>query len=88
MTEPEAPTHAADYAKLIATGHDVQKRGALLFLTYAGKLPKFVRLKCVSGKEAKRTQTVIRRDLRENADSDASYNRILDAVLRAIQNAE
>lgn len=92
MTDQLEPTtrNEASYRSfrsLNLTGANVKKRGCKLLLSYAGTNAKTIAVSYLSGKAAKRGQTLLRRDLRA-ATSDAGYNRVLDAYLRAIVDAQ
>lgn len=92
LKQPESRAEATpkDYFQLIHTGQDVQNIGkGRLVITYANEgenAGKRIQITCKSGKAAKRTQMLMRRDLR-HSNSNAHYNSIIDAFFAAIAQA-
>ena len=88
LAERRADTEEWDYKRLLYTGKDVLNIGkGRLVITYAERDPRRIQITCRSGKAAKRTQMMLRRDLR-NVSSDAEYNKVLDAFFAAIEKAQ
>jgi hypothetical protein len=89
---PESRSEAQQYIsyqRLVATGKDVQKRGPIIILTFAGhRDPKAraIALRHRTGKAAKHSQMLMRRELRR-AKSDREYNDIVQAIINEIEQS-